>query len=321
MLRGANASAVACALVRRRCIVRRVRCARARRRTLQRGGFGRRALAPRTPHPCRDDSDEHQRRHECELRLHEPNLQRTTNESQRHGDAEPAVAPRVPLVELHAQLGQSTLQARLHRGDARALARGDLARRAFVEVAQQQRVAVGLLEREHGVDELALQPRARHQLVRVRDRLRPCGRAFAGLAARLTAPPQLRDAAHHAREPSTQILRRGQRTLQRGAPGLLHQLVGLVRVACERLGDPPHPSGVGHQLGRVETCALHRPPGCRAGSNGCAAPSCGSLPCALDCRKARAAMGLRAGAPAWTSFAATPSRAQRALLDKRPAPP
>ncbi len=120
---------------------------------------------------------------------------------ERHERAQPARAAALVLtVEPLAQLRQSARDALARRVVRDAQTLGDLDRREPVEVAQHERAAVGLLEREQRLGQPALQLDARGDLVRALDRLlarrvRLVRCAQAGVAPR-TAREVARDDAH-----------------------------------------------------------------------------------------------------------------------------
>jgi hypothetical protein len=166
-----------------------------------------------------------------------------------------ATVVAVGAVEVAAQEREPARHALARVVDARALARGDLARREPVDVAQEHRRATGLLERHHRRDQALLELRALDHLAgRGRARLRPAVVRLAPRAPRLAAQMRAHQRARHAREPAPQaaLRARARRTLARQQPGLLHDVLGQAGVAHEAPRQGAHPVELGQHALAVE---------------------------------------------------------------------
>lgn len=151
-------------------------------------------------------------------------------------------------VELLSQERDPAVQPGLDRLHRDPEPRRDPPRRETVEVAQQDRLAVGLahpIDRGH---ELAMHGEALVGLGAGLDRLRACDRPLARLPTRAQTAILERQVAQHRREPAPHRRPPGGRMLQRPRPGLLDEILGQVLVAHQPPGQRRKTRSVGEQI-------------------------------------------------------------------------
>jgi hypothetical protein len=129
-------------------------------------------------------------------------------------------------VQSSSQQVDAAAQSRVDRLDRHVHALCNRALRDPVEVAQDQRGAPRLVEREHGIDQAPACVFAKPRIGRRRVELGASHFALAAFAARLAAARRRGDATHDRREPTPHG--RHARTIfaERGQPGLLDDVVG-----------------------------------------------------------------------------------------------
>ncbi len=174
------------------------------------------------------------------------------DQSGEHRAPRVAIAVVVP-VEARAQHRQAAGDPRSHGVVRHVLSSRDLARSEPFQVPQRDRRLVGLLEREDGLRELPLE---HDPVVELR-----VGPAFGAARVALVPGAQVgfllpvrHEIPHDSPEPRAQALLwnlRGRRILESSAPGLLGQILGLVRIADEVSGELPHPGRLGEECFEV----------------------------------------------------------------------
>jgi len=177
----------------------------------------------------------------------------------RKGEGKQREGPRravVPGVEARPQLVEAALEARAYGAAGNAEQRRDLLRRAVLVEPQQHGLAVRLLEREHGVDDL---PVPGEPLGGAGVRLGP-RRALLAPAAPFPVPQRaVREIAHDAPEPGARAARPG-RVAHRREHRLLHDVVARVGVVDEPAGQHLHERPVLEQRLGIPRASTHRSP-------------------------------------------------------------
>ncbi len=224
-----------------------------------------RARRARRPQSDRDCADEQHARGPDELGAHpesscgDPRRRargaaRLGDERRERGEPARAIAVRLPL-EPRAQLGEPARHAFARRGRRRTRARGDGAMIEPFEVAQEHRGAQRLVEREHGLDDAAVDVGTFDDLVGGRRAVVASRVVLVCRSLRCAPRGDAGEVAQDACEPRAQD-RFGARAVRRAGDGgeqrLLRDVVRAIRVADERAGQRSDPAGLRDQELGVE---------------------------------------------------------------------
>ena len=163
---------------------------------------------------------------------------------------------RMAAAEAPTQQRETAREARLDRAHRDPGLPCDVGRRALLEVALKERGAVGLVEREHEFEKLALERDALRECVLVCGRARVRGEFLAPASMPFGARAAQREIARDARQPWHERALFARPVLERRDPSVLREVVGRVRVVNETAGEPPQPAGLRKQLLGIRSCTL-----------------------------------------------------------------
>jgi hypothetical protein len=143
-------------------------------------------------------------------------------------------------VEAGAQLVESVAQARLDGGEGDTGAIGDGRGRELFEIAQEDRLLIRLVEREHALHDSPLRGDSREDVGSRGQGFGPRGAFLVSGAARSGAMHLARGIAGDASEPCLPVATR-RRATRRRKPGFLDDVVREIRICYERSRQPVHP--------------------------------------------------------------------------------
>jgi hypothetical protein len=203
----------------------------------------------REPPPAEQRENEH-RDGDLDLGAHEQySDQRPMRKSgKRSQRSEPPLASAALAIQSLAQHLERAMQARLHRAHRHVQSARDLARRKILEVAQEDRAAVRLVERADFFRQDCVRFELLEQLVLRRARLGSSSALLARLAPSRVAPTLAREIAHDGREPARERSARARSSFERRVQRVLRDIFGVVRIGHEPSSESMRPSRALDQL-------------------------------------------------------------------------